>query len=135
MEIRKIHQNDIESVLQIQKLSYQNELQESADVFLSFLNHKPNMSFVMLVNNHIIGYIFTHIIDDHDNTPPRLNTVITNSLQKSQNSWFIHDMAFLSLYRGNGFGKLLFQHFIDATNPEYISLVAVNNAEHFWKKL
>ena len=59
MEIRKIHHNDIESVLQIQKLSYQNELQESADVFLSFLNHKPNMSFVMLVNNHIIGYIFT----------------------------------------------------------------------------
>ena len=55
-----LKENDIDTVLEIQKLVYTKDLLESKETFLSMINNYPSGCLCLRNNNIILGYFITH---------------------------------------------------------------------------
>ncbi len=65
-------ENDIDDVLELQKLSYNENLLESKETFLSIINSYQEGCFYLRNNDKLLAYFITHP-ENINNLPPLLN--------------------------------------------------------------
>jgi len=128
IDIRRMTKIDIDCVLKIQDLCYNDSLLESYETFQSILNQH---CYIAELCGQAIGYLLSHPWND-DEKPPVLNTSI---IDFTGNTIYLHDLAVHPTYRQHNIGTRLYEEFErNVKGYEKITLVAVNNsADMFWK--
>jgi ribosomal protein S18 acetylase RimI-like enzyme len=118
--------DNLDKIMEIQKLVYTGCLLESYNVFKSIIEEKT--SYVAIINDEIVGYILTH--PSVKDEVYLLNHEL--KVKNNRNALFIHDICINPLYRNKGIGKFL----VNYIKNEYkcIQCIALENALIFWKK-
>lgn len=133
--IRKTIISDVPYILDIQHLVYHNQMNENANVFISFIREPRNKCYTILDEYDIIGYFIAHPYSIYK-LPPKLHCDSPFFFEGEQmRDWYIHDMALYPSYHKKGLGTVLYKYFLKTipTNSS-LSLVAVNGADLFWEK-
>ncbi len=134
MKIRKILEKDWPIIMHIQEESYYAIEPESLLVLRSKWILSATTCVVIEENSEILGYCLAH--PWKDNSAPQLNSVI-NQCQDACGI-FIHDLAVASFARKRGIGRELYFHLLKyalQNRFQFLSLVAIQNAEGFWSRL
>ncbi len=127
-------ENDIDQVLEIQKLVYNKDLLESKETFLSMINNYPSGCLCLRDENKLLGYFITHP-ENINNLPPSLNLNIHSN--NENNIYYFHDLAVHPSARNLRIGStLIFLAVKIAIINKFdkIALTAVQNADKFWNK-
>lgn len=134
MLIRYITSQDWTDIMSIQDECYHAFVPESLSVMQSKWLVSPRSCFVVELENSLVGYCLSHPWDKYN--PPALEQKITQK-PINPNTLYIHDMALKEETQGMGLGKALLKSCSDFAMEQSlssISLIAVQNAAHFWKK-
>ncbi len=134
VKIRRALLNDMESILTIQALCYYAIEPENEVSMASKIMTSPDTCFVANNNREILGYLLA--IPALLGEPPTLNDQ-TQSLDKTANCLYLHDLAIHPDARGKGIAKLLLDQFMNIVHEKFynaISLVSIQNSVDFWKK-
>ena len=120
---------DLDEILQIQSKVHDISHYDTKEIFVSRINLYPNGCWVAQNNNTIVGYLISHpwVVGDI----PDINEIFI--IPNNSNCYYIHDIAILPKYRGNGYSRALLKNIIEKNNK--LSLIALPRAISFWKKL
>lgn len=134
MLLRAITPQDWDAILQIQEECYSQLEPEPLHVLQSKWQMSPQSCFVFEVNKSVVGYCLAHPWTT--NKPPALYEAITH-IPKAD-TLYLHDIAISIKAQGLGAGakaltrlKLL----ADRYNLNSLSLVAVQGADSYWRKM
>ncbi len=134
MIIREILERDWQAIMQIQAESYFAIEPEPLSVLRSKWILSPKTCFVAEENQQIHGYCLAHPWED--NSAPSLNLEIKR-ISTYAAGIFIHDLAVTPHLRRCGVGKEIYFRLLSfalQNKYEYLSLVAIQNAQYFWEK-
>lgn len=130
--IRKMQEDDLDAVIQIQALAYSDDFLESPQVFARKLQLAPDFCWVAQQVDQVLGYLFSHPWINH--LPPALHTPL-ELLPSSADTWFVHDMAILPGARGMGLASRLYQMAQKTAHDYQLQdslLVAMPGVDAFW---
>ncbi|EIJ42912.1 acetyltransferase [Beggiatoa alba B18LD] len=134
MIVREITIHDWQAILQIQADAYFEIQPESVTVLQSKWKLSQSTCVVVEEQQRILAYCLAHPWSD--NSAPPLFHELTHIPQQA--GLFIHDLAIHSSARGRGIGRLIFNYLHQQANRhhlQFFSLVAIQDATHFWQKL
>jgi ribosomal protein S18 acetylase RimI-like enzyme len=107
---------------------------EEAAVFANRLALHPAGCFILVGNTGTVGYVLSHPWLDRQ--PPKLNAIIGQPATAAS-TYYIHDLALLPAARKSGAAaaivEMLAKH-ASALQLPNMTLVAVNNSVHFWRR-
>jgi len=106
---------------------------ESDAVFANRLTLYPDGCDVLDGDDGPKGYVLSH--PWHDRAPPSLDTLLTPVTAPT--TYYIHDLALLPETRGSGAGTAIVGLLAErayANSFPNMTLVAVNNSVHFWRR-
>jgi ribosomal protein S18 acetylase RimI-like enzyme len=107
---------------------------EDAAVFADRLRLHPAGCFILVGNAGTAGYVLSHPWLDRQ--PPKLNAILGQPAEAAS-TYYIHDLALLPAARKSGAAaaivKILATH-ASAMQLQNMTLVAVNNSVHFWRR-
>lgn len=130
--IKNLTLKEVERVLEIQKACYHKDYWESKEKFESILRLYPSGCYGLWCEK-LAGYLFSHPWRIGEYVP--LDSPI-KKLPENADCLYVHDIAILPEFRGEGAGRVLFSRVLDAARRfRAIELVAVQHSENFWKKL
>src|SRR3990167_10818961 len=133
--IAQMDYEHVDDVVEVQKLSYREDLHEEGDIYVEKLKFYPKGSVVALHENRVVGYIVTFPWDD---TVPQLNSTGLSMPEKITRYW-LNDMAIAPTHRGQGVSKLILSKVAQIAREEsvdVVSLVCISpESEKFWQKI
>ena len=133
LKIDEINSEDIEQVVELQKICYRENFWEDKKVFEILLSVYPKGAIKALYQEQLSGYIFFHPYIYNKIKP--LN--YTLELKGNENCMHLHDLCIHPSYRGLGLSKLFLDSFDSETKLmgfKYQTLVAVQGSEKMWSK-
>ncbi|MFB2755587.1 MULTISPECIES: GNAT family N-acetyltransferase [Shewanella] len=134
MLLRAITPQDWDAILQIQEECYSQLDPEPLHVLQSKWHVSPQSCFVFEVNESVVGYCLAHPWTT--NMPPALYEPITH-LPKAD-TLYLHDIAISAKAQGLGAGSkalMRLKQLADRFNLSSLSLVAVQGADSYWRKM
>ncbi|CAM3221443.1 GNAT family N-acetyltransferase [Shewanella violacea] len=134
MHLRNIDSGDWASILLIQEECYPEIEPESLGVLQSKWLLSPQSCFVVETGKQVVGYCLAHpwILG----SPPSLEQVI--SQVEKADTLYLHDIALSAHAQGKGAGRAAVEKLLTFARQwefDSISLVAVQGASSYWKKL
>jgi len=128
---RTMSANDVEGVLRVADVIHPN-LPESDYVFTERIKLFPEGCLVLVEDDEVCGYALSHPIRYQQ--PPALDSLL-GSIAPEANQYYIHDLAILPKFRGQGLaaecmGKLL----TIANRYPSTCLVSVYGTSSFWAR-
>lgn len=112
---RTARENDIESIMNIERSSFSADICEKEDVFIERIRVFKDGFYIMEYQGQVIGYLCSEIwnykekIDDSDFV---LGHSIRTAHDTEGNEVYISSMGILPDFRGMGLGKLMFEEFL-----------------------
>jgi GNAT superfamily N-acetyltransferase len=134
VQIRQLTEDDILSVLAVQREAYLPQLIEAAETFLNKLRLFPQGAIGYFVDGRLCAYIFSHPWIKDQVVP--INHPIS-CLPPKPDCLYIHDLAVSPKYQAKGFGRRLLERVFklgDSLGIRWYSLIAVQSSEQFWLK-
>lgn len=131
--LRAITPRDWDAILTIQAECYSQLDPEPLHVLQSKWQVSPSSCFVFELNHAVVGYCLAHPWQLH--VPPALYEPILSV--PVADTLYLHDIAISAKAQGQGAGTQALNHLIaqaDALNLNSLSLVAVQGADHYWRK-
>lgn len=131
--IRSLSKKDLPAIVRIQASAYSHELIESSESLESKLCASPETCFVKILNGEIAAYCIAYPYPQ--NMVPDLNSVLKDG--SSSKNIFLHDLAVLPAYRGEGVATAMLSHLFAMAKSQgfsSVTLVAVQNSISFWKR-
>lgn len=133
-DIRPMHMNDMESVLQIQAACYSGNIPESADSLAAKLVAAPLSCFVATADDDVVAYLIA--LPWVSTAPPALNSpdCIIPALA---DCLYLHDLSVHPNARLSGVGRALIECFFARCAQwqfPQACLVAVQNSGAYWRR-
>jgi ribosomal protein S18 acetylase RimI-like enzyme len=107
---------------------------EDAAVFADRLALHPAGCFMLQGDAGALGYVLSH--PWLDGQPPKLNAILRRPAVPAS-TYYIHDLALLPAARKSGAAGVLVERLAkhaSALQLQNMTLVAVNNSVHFWRR-
>lgn len=136
--IVSLRADDLGSVQRIQQLAYTPELLEPVEVFSTRLSLAPDFCFGAredAESRALLAYLIAHPWPADQS--PGLSRELA-ALPAGCDAVHLHDMAVNPAAGGRGLGRALLEHLVavsEAAGFAQITLVAVQDAAGFWKKM
>lgn len=134
VEIRNMQPADLQSVLEIQALSYTHIIPESKESFAAKLTASPASCFVALVERRVAGYLVALPWDFAN--PPLLDQT-SCALPAQPDCLYLHDLAVTPAARELGAGRTLVEAFFSYLKQSQLkraSLIAIQNSSGYWQR-
>ncbi|HBP10283.1 MAG TPA: N-acetyltransferase [Treponema sp.] len=143
--LRKATKFDINDIMNIEKESFAEEIQENKDVFLERIETFPDGFFILEDRNKTIGYFSSELwnsVPQKDDSCFSLNHSALKNHKKEGTVLYISSIAILNEYKGNGLGYRFFNESVDKIIklfPQIKEIVLLVNeiwivALHIYKK-
>lgn len=133
ISIKLLSLSDISKVMQLQKEVYFAIEPETERVMQRKIELSPSGCLGAWCNGELAGYILSHPWNS-SKACPQLGEYL-ECLPKVPNSWYIHDLAISSKFRGYGVGKILVNSVFEIAKENgfsTIQLVAIQGSSSFW---
>jgi GNAT superfamily N-acetyltransferase len=134
LDFRAMTPEDQKSVNYIQKDAYQKRFLEKWRFLLDKLKWCPEGCWICTAHGKPVGYMFSHpacLI-----SAPLLNQMLDHS--KTDDCYFIHDIARLDSHRGNKIGNRFLDYALKCAAKKGFAIiagVAVQNTRKRWERL
>lgn len=135
ISIKLLPLSDISKVMQLQKEVYFAIEPETERVMQRKIELSPSGCFGAWCNGELAGYILSHPWNSSE-ACPQLGQYL-DSLPNEPNSWYIHDLAISSKFRGYGVGRCLVNSVFEIAQENgfsTIQLVAIQGSSNFWER-
>lgn len=132
--LRAAQLSDLDEILRIQKLCYQDIEPESPAAYINKLEQAPDCAFVIVDQHEILAYLFAMPI--MLNEPPALDSA-DYRLPSQANCLYLHDLAIAPSGRGQGLSQPLLKVFFNCANTRKLSqssLIAIQGSAPFWNR-
>ena len=134
MEIRQLTEEDLPRVLLVQEDCYPPALLEDEETFGCKLLLFPEGCLGVFEDGELIAYVFSHPWSSGEVVPLHASL---ETLPDTADCVYIHDIAVLRSWRGQGIADLLLTRLFDIAHSYRIvklGLVAVNRSEPYWER-
>lgn len=132
--LRAAQLSDLDEILRVQKLCYQDIEPESPEAYINKLEQAPDCAFVIADQNQVLAYLFAMPIIL--NEPPVLDSA-DYILPNQANCLYLHDLAIAPNGRGQGLSQPLLNAFFNRAKARELpqsSLIAIQGSTPFWNK-
>lgn len=133
-EIRPMHIDDMDRVLQIQAACYSGDIPESARSLTAKLVAAPQSCFVAIADDEVIAYLIA--LPWISTAPPALNSPDCN-IPAQADCLYLHDLSVHPDARRSGVGRALIECFFARCAQwqfPQACLVAVQNSASYWQR-
>ena len=132
--VRAVVHENLNEILELQKLSYRKEYWETKETFETMLNVYPKGCRVVFVDSKAVGYLFFH--PSLEGKIQKLNYT-SLKLTGKEDCMYLHDLSIHPDYRGKGITKFLLNYLNESTKEEGLHkqmLISVQDSVLFWEK-
>ncbi|MGN0729463.1 GNAT family N-acetyltransferase [Treponema sp.] len=133
--VRKVCISDLKNIMEIEKNSFKNGIQESESVFAERIQIFPDGFFILEEENSAAGYFCSELWDSavlENSDSFSLNHSASGFHRKNGEILYISSVAVWEKYRGRGFGNKLFQDSVSSILekfPQIKEMVLIVNEE------